>query len=347
LKRILFTLLATLGLCGAGTSAHAWSTYRVTSLQPGLPTDDGSVFSASAINDAGLALVHAIVLDSHVGGWILCNVSAGCTLVAPDTEKSLYDVNNASQMAGSIFRGTSLAWVANLTIGTDRGLCAGCGLSLNSNAYGLNDKGEATGSAEFAGLPGQQAFKYSARTGIVSLGTLGGTYSSGRRINRLGDVVGSASLADDLATHAFLNVAGTMQDLGTLGGNDSWGMAVNGKRKAVGCSVLSNGFTVAAFIAEGGAMTALPSLGGASNCAEDINEKNVAVGYSSRAADGISRAVVYQKGKVRDLNLQMEAASGAGWELFDAVGINDAGQIVGNGLLNGQYRAFLLTPLVP
>ena len=43
-------------------------------------------------------------------------------------------------------------------------------------------------------------------------------------------------------------------------------------------------------------------------------------------------------------------ASGLGWDLYDAQGINDAGQIIGRGFyeFGGPFgRAFLLTPVVP
>jgi hypothetical protein len=43
-----------------------------------------------------------------------------------------------------------------------------------------------------------------------------------------------------------------------------------------------------------------------------------------------------------DLNTLLPASSG--WLIFAAFAINDAGQIVGNGVLNGQERACLLTP---
>lgn len=35
---------------------------------------------------------------------------------------------------------------------------------------------------------------------------------------------------------------------------------------------------------------------------------------------------------------------GAGWVLTDAIDINNDGQIVGNGYLDGAVRAFLLMP---
>jgi len=37
--------------------------------------------------------------------------------------------------------------------------------------------------------------------------------------------------------------------------------------------------------------------------------------------------------------------NGGGWLLREAMGVNDAGQIVGEGLLNGQLHAFFLQPM--
>ena len=51
--------------------------------------------------------------------------------------------------------------------------------------------------------------------------------------------------------------------------------------------------------------------------------------------------MLYEKGVLIDLNSLIPASSG--WVLTEARGINESGQIVGTGVLNGQERAFLLT----
>src|SRR5215469_13041161 len=67
------------------------------------------------------------------------------------------------------------------------------------------------------------------------------------------------------------------------------------------------------------------------------------VGYS---ADGPynahATAFLYFNGKMRNLNLLL--ASGSGWYLEQANAINDADQITGVGIINGETHAFLLTP---
>jgi probable HAF family extracellular repeat protein len=51
---------------------------------------------------------------------------------------------------------------------------------------------------------------------------------------------------------------------------------------------------------------------------------------------------LYDGGNMIDLNALLPA--GSGWRLDTASGINDLGQIVGNGNINGYEHAFLMTP---
>jgi hypothetical protein len=51
----------------------------------------------------------------------------------------------------------------------------------------------------------------------------------------------------------------------------------------------------------------------------------------------------YQTGEMIDLNNLIHADSG--WQLMDALDINDAGLIVGRGIREGEMHAFLLTPV--
>lgn len=53
-------------------------------------------------------------------------------------------------------------------------------------------------------------------------------------------------------------------------------------------------------------------------------------------------AFLYASGKIYDLNTLV--TNGTGWNLTNATAVNDAGQIVGAGFINGQEHAFLLTP---
>ncbi len=65
------------------------------------------------------------------------------------------------------------------------------------------------------------------------------------------------------------------------------------------------------------------------------------VGFADTAA-GARHAFLYGDGVLVDLNSLLPP--GSGWVLGQATGINDSGQIVGEGIINGQTHGFLLSP---
>ena len=75
--------------------------------------------------------------------------------------------------------------------------------------------------------------------------------------------------------------------------------------------------------------------------ANGINAYGQVVGSSATSSTGY-HAFLYDGGPMVDLNSLLPPASG--WELTGAQGINDAGQIVGAGIHDGQTHAFLLPP---
>lgn len=86
---------------------------------------------------------------------------------------------------------------------------------------------------------------------------------------------------------------------------------------------------------------ALP--GGNLSWANDINNDNWIVGWADQDTTTGPRAVVRPPGgSFVDLNTRL--VNGTGWFLQEAIAINDAGRIVGNGAKDGKTRAFLLTP---
>ena len=77
--------------------------------------------------------------------------------------------------------------------------------------------------------------------------------------------------------------------------------------------------------------------------AEAINDSGDVVGYWDGATSGyFTGTFIYKNGTMFDLNTLIPADSG--WRLWEARDINNDGQIVGWGILNGARRAFLLTP---
>jgi len=77
----------------------------------------------------------------------------------------------------------------------------------------------------------------------------------------------------------------------------------------------------------------------------DINNKGQIVGFSGASIIDIttSHALLWANGAM--IELQTQIAADSGWTLLTAAGINERGQISGYGIHDGQYRAFLLTPV--
>lgn len=343
MKPRLAALLAGAGLCAAGALCHAAPQYTIRPLMQEFPPDVS--VSTLDLNSLGHALVSTFQSGGGGSGYWLCR-DDGCVLVGDDRDTVIHGLNDLDELARSVYQGHGYAFLGDNPIGYGRGACDYYGFGLNSDAYDGNNAGEATGWAEFSGVPGPLAFKYTKATGLVSLGTLGGSSSTGRRINKRGNVVGDSTLSGDSGPHGFLYARGVMTDLGTLGGQKSSAMGVNSHDTVVGCSLLADNVTQRAFRYEAGVMSALPALTAGSSCALGINDHGVAVGYS----DGVNgaRAVLFHKdGRVKNLNRLLEPVSGQGWTLTAATGINQAGQIIGNGAYKGVSRAFIMTPVVP
>jgi probable HAF family extracellular repeat protein len=89
-------------------------------------------------------------------------------------------------------------------------------------------------------------------------------------------------------------------------------------------------------------MRDLGTLGGKESFANAVNNAGQVVGLSDVAGVKEPHAFLWSGGAMRDLNSLIPANSG--WVLEDATGVNDAGQICGEGTHKGKTRAFLLTP---
>jgi len=210
-------------------------------------------------------------------------------------------------------------------------------LGANTAAMAINNSGQIAGG-------NGQAILISGGT-TQDLGRLGGgSWSAAYGLNDAGEVVGSALVANGHFEGFTWTAQTDMVALGALGGMDSHATSVNASGQVTGAAALSSGYQHAVLYSNGQALD-LGSLSGTNSYGYSINDSGVVVGYSDVTGSADTHAFVYSGGVMIDLNSLIPANSG--WDLIAAYGINDAGQIVGSGLYDGQSAMFLLNETAP
>lgn len=201
-----------------------------------------------------------------------------------------------------------------------------------STAYAVNNSGEIVGIS-YNNMGQNTAF--SSIDGIMTyLPDLGIQDSQAYAINNLGQIVGRVT-GPDGRYRAVLWQDGGITDLGITGTAN----AINDLGEIVGLEYAPN-ITLRAFLWINGQKTVLEGLGGSSSIPHDINIKGQIVGQSS-LLDGRTVACIWENGICTDLNSFILPDSG--WELIEATGINDDGDITGWGYYNWQTCSFLLS----
>lgn len=188
---------------------------------------------------------------------------------------------------------------------------------------------------------------------VITLGTLGGGFSSGNGLNSGGSVAGASLLPGDTTEHAFLWRQGVMTDLGTLGGPNSDAVEapnINNRDEVVGYSdtvfpdpndenfcAFITGFgntanTCVPFIWSGGVMTSLPLLGGNNGIAMAVNNPGELGGVAENNIPDPNclpplvlhfEPVIWEGGTIRQLPTVAGDPDGY------VNGINDNGEVVG------------------
>ncbi len=205
----------------------------------------------------------------------------------------------------------------------------------------INASGEVAGYGDTA--DGLRGFRAPAGLPAQTLPTLGGSFVLACGINDDGQVVGSADTAD-FVQHTFrANPDNTVIHFGGFAGASSMsgGCAIDNTGRVAGQASTDTGASHASLY--NGSLADLDTFGSSSSNA-DATANGVTVGFYI-AADGSPRAFVNTAGSTVDLNTRIPADSG--WTLTQAHGVSTAGHIVGEGTLNGQTRAYRLTPPPP
>src|SRR5215212_1900444 len=332
--------IAVVCLAFAFTSSTIAQTYTVTNIG----TLGGNDSVALSINDFGEVVGYSTTADGEVHGFRYFREALFDLSTLGGKESYAYLITNSGILLGDSktsdgilrpFVGAPNSSLLNL--GDDP--------HLFSSARGANNVGQVVGFRIVTDEHGQfhkRAYLYTTNR-TIDLGTFGGKQSDAIAINDAGEVLGHLYTEyHDGQKRAVLYHSGKVLEIGTLGGHVSIGAAINKLSQVVGYAALPGG-DQRAFLFAHGKMKNLGTLpGGTQSFAYGVDDRARVVGASD-AQDSPLRAFVYSDGVMQDLNKLIPADSG--WLLTEAKSINESGQIVGYGFLDGKRRAFLLTPV--
>ena len=177
-----------------------------------------------------------------------------------------------------------------------------------------------------SGVPTIHPFLWDNGT-MTDLGSLGGTHAKAQCINNRGQVIGWSNLASDAIKHAFLWQNGRMQDLGTLGGRLSEAWWINDSGEIAGSADLPTPGLHDAVVWKNGRMHDLGTLrGDPCSRAYGLNSRGQVVGGASSCLAFLHAFVWQDGGPMMDLNALIQP--GTGYQLTNAIDINDRGEII-------------------
>jgi len=131
-------------------------------------------------------------------------------------------------------------------------------------------------------------------------------------------------------------------DLGPFDNNRNDVLALNDLAQCAGVSFNSETGRIEAFRQENETRSMLGTLGGSFSIARDLNNHGEVVGGSLTEGDENFHGFLYRDNRLHDLNEFLEP--GTEWEVIQALGINNHGEIIGIGSHIGEDRIVLLRP---
>lgn len=340
MHRVSWISVVTALMYGVAPSAEGAPQYNIVALDVlpgGLDSlafglnDVGQVVGASILNRSGnIGQSRPVVWDySGVPHELWSDQSVG---------GSLADINNGGEIVGRYGSGSVIPLPTSGVPGgrafywsaTTGRVDIGLEPFGNSQAVAINDSGQVAGTSEkpSSSFEVPHAFIWDADNGIRELGSLGGQFTFANAMNNLGQVVGYGDLANGNERAFIWDEQYGMRELPTLNGGETRAIGVNDSGDVL---IAESGF--GSYIWNQTRGFTLDPIGGFA-----FNNLDQIVGGT--IGDPSIWDTLNGKHRLTDL-----IPSGTGWRLEIPFAIDDAGEIVGYGVLNGQVRGFLLIPV--
>lgn len=319
----------------------------------GLGTLGAEISAATSINEHGQITGYTISqLGRHYDVFITDVDGANMRLLdTPDP--AAYSIvlpqfiNNSGQIAGYYYN--QAREIVAFYTGKNGEDIKNVEIPALSTAHGINDHGQIAVNSR------GEAFIVDSIDGTTTdLGSLKGLTTTAISINNSGQVTGYSEVkskppfsSERTEVHAFITEkdGAGMKDIGTLGGENSIGLDVNNKGQVAGASNVRGWLHMNAFVTdENGDMINLGTFGGHDSIANSINDHGEVIGssFTGNGSNEDIHSFLYSHGGITDLSI-LDVVLNAGWTFLDAMDINNHGQIVGQGTLNGITQGFLLS----
>lgn len=323
-QALMKTMLAILavGLCFCATAATTQN-YTIQKLPPLEGDLDAGAYSLNDVGQAaGYSGNRAVIWTAGVPRNIQ-TIGASYSVA--------FGINLSGQAAGDIS-----------SAGTNSGAFFWSGSSMNRiippygfvyEAYAINDAGAVVGTSSGTG-----GFKWQNGS-FEELSFLPGDYSSRPVvINNLGMIGGSSAGSTAGVRPVVWLTPSTPQLISVPGGQGRvWG--INNSGVAVGDAGVFSTLPFAWNASQGVRMLPLPN-GASRGSAWAVNDAGVIIGHAGQA-------VIWRSNTAGEYAVETVAdrlVDGTGWSNLSLYGINSSGQIAGEGLLNGVWHGFILTP---
>jgi len=303
--------------------------------------DLGTRITPTAINNKGQIVGYSITDDGHKHAFLYENQILTDLGTFGGTDSEALAINGSGHIVGNYIKyGYKHAFQLYNSQFTDMFGSAGM-----IEATGINDQNVMIGnivSTSYMEITHVILYDNGLVTDLSVLGGIEPLLSARPRgINNKGQAIFFESLCGSWeCEHSYIFSGETVSEIFPFNATD-----INDLGQVVGSSLKDGEWGhIDSCLYNQGDMTRINDFGGNQSYPTALNNVGQVIGTAQYSQDYNFHPFIYFNGTMKDLNTLIPADSG--WNITIVSDINDKGQIIGTGLLNGEQHAFVLSPLV-